>query len=52
MKLRPGFLTLHLCVFVSKISQEILNRSTSFLMEGFPLPQGGNHSILTVIALG
>ena len=32
------------CVSVSKISQKILNQSTSFLVEAFPLPQGGNHS--------
>ncbi len=52
-----GFLTLRwiisvcLClsgVFVSvtKISKKILNRPTSYLVEAFPLTQGGNHSIL------
>ncbi len=34
------------CVSVTKISQKILNRSTSFLVEAFPVTQGGNHSIL------
>ncbi len=48
-----GFL-LSLCVCmracvrlsVCKISQRILDRSTSFFVEAFPMAQGGNHSIL------
>ncbi len=40
------------CVSVTKISQKILNRSTSFLAGAFPLTQGGNHSILRKIASG
>ena len=48
-----GFL-LSLCVSVrpcvrltdNKISQKLSNRSTSLLVEAFPVTQGGNHSIL------
>ena len=45
----PGFLLcvcLSVCLSVGKISKKILNGSTSFLLEAFPLIQGGNHSIL------
>ncbi len=34
------------CVSVFKVSQKLLNRPTSFLVDGFPLTQRGNHSIL------
>ena len=37
---------LSVCVSVYKISQKIFSRSTSFLVEAFPVTQGGNHSIL------
>ena len=40
------------CVSVTKVSKKILNRSTSFLAEAFPLTQGGNHSILKTISPG
>ncbi len=43
-----------LSVSVSKISQNILNRSTSFFDAGLliPVTQGGNHSILKKKCLG
>ena len=49
-----GFLILRLCVCVSvnKISQKVLNRSTLFLVEVFPLTQKGNRLILKKIAPG
>ncbi len=49
-----GFLTLRLsvCVPVNQISKKILNRSTSFLVEAFPVTQGGNHSIFKKIPPG
>ena len=55
---RAGFLTSCLsvcvcvCVSVTKISKKILTRLTSFLVEAFPLTQGGNRSILKKIAPG
>ncbi len=34
------------CVSVNKIFLKILNRSTPFSVEAFPVTQGGNHAIL------
>ncbi len=37
---------LSVCVSVNKIISKNIDRFTSFLVEAFPVTQGGNHSIL------